>query len=161
MEVSGVKNKHPTCKKCQQSFQKKPRGWKRRRRSQLFPGKSGFYCERCFWHIAKSMSPSKKAASNTKEHTKRSDHKSVASASPETKGQQLKCAFCGQGEDATEICGKLYSAVVDEKSLAAHHKCMQYSPPLTQWTFESFGGFKIKEVQNEIRRGNKLEMDRP
>jgi hypothetical protein len=32
----------------------------------------------------------------------------------------------------------------------------QYSSGLSQYKFESFGGFDIEEVENEIKRGKKL-----
>ncbi|KAL8620856.1 hypothetical protein ACOMHN_047027 [Nucella lapillus] len=63
------------------------------------------------------------------------------------------CAFCGNGTKVEQDCGKLHC---HKGVLFAHHKCMQYSSGLTQYTFEHFGGFDVTEVQNEIKRGKKL-----
>ena len=67
--------------------------------------------------------------------------------------QQRVCGFCHRGAEADDICGPLCV----EKDVAAHRKCMQYSAKLIQYKIETkFGGFKIKKVQKEIRRGQQL-----
>ncbi|XP_050392316.2 uncharacterized protein LOC126810947 isoform X1 [Patella vulgata] len=70
----------------------------------------------------------------------------------------LKCGFCNFGEEAVDVCGRLFHSkkTPSIKSCTAHLKCMQYSADLTQYKSDHFGGFKIDKVLKEMDRGKRL-----
>ncbi|XP_052070433.1 MATH and LRR domain-containing protein PFE0570w-like [Mytilus californianus] len=67
--------------------------------------------------------------------------------------EKTACGFCHRGPEVEDICGKLHVQNVKGKKIAAHHKCLQYSAQLVQYKFDSFGGFKIDKVLDEMKRG--------
>ena len=66
--------------------------------------------------------------------------------------QESKCHFCRRGLEVRGTCGRLWV----EKGIVAHRKCMQYSADLIQYNFDTFGGFEIPKVMDEIKRGQQL-----
>ncbi|XP_064641596.1 uncharacterized protein LOC135496275 [Lineus longissimus] len=67
--------------------------------------------------------------------------------------EQNVCSFCHRGKEVEDHCGPLESS----PTCSAHRRCMQYSSGLSQYKFESFGGFEINDVEKEIKRGRKLK----
>ncbi|XP_063443810.1 uncharacterized protein LOC134724613 [Mytilus trossulus] len=67
--------------------------------------------------------------------------------------EKTACGFCHRGQEVSDICGKLHVQNVKGKKIAAHHKCLQYSATLIQYKFDSFGGFKLDKVLDEMKRG--------
>ncbi|XP_071130939.1 uncharacterized protein [Mytilus edulis] len=67
--------------------------------------------------------------------------------------EKTACGFCHRGQEVADICGKLHVQNVKGKKIAAHHKCLQYSATLIQYKFDSFGGFKLDKVLDEMKRG--------
>lgn len=45
------------CANCGNDFVQKEKGWRRKRCNLLFEGKSGFFCDSCFYALKKSKSP--------------------------------------------------------------------------------------------------------
>ncbi|XP_050390381.2 uncharacterized protein MAL13P1.304 [Patella vulgata] len=67
----------------------------------------------------------------------------------------MKCGFCKRGKEVEDVCGELHHVKTPKlgKPCTAHHKCMQYSAMLIQYTDSYFGGFKIDKVLEEQKRG--------
>ena len=73
--------------------------------------------------------------------------------------EKATCGFCHRdnSQDIEKVCGNLHVEKLNGKYIAAHHKCLQYSAQLIQYKFDSFGGFKLDKVLEEIKRGKFLK----